>query len=1360
LGKVRSAIPKSKLSKDHPFFLKILQEEKLISDLGGHSSAAYVRNDPKIEDSYNSFKRFITPCPARHETWHKVAQEFKKIMQIYCRNSRILSAEEAFNGMVKTTTPGFPFDQYVADKGAIFEKEPDVVNKAWAELLSGQWRIVGRLRPKKEKLPREKVLDLLTRKLRTILGIDGVSILMGRMLCSDFNESFRNAGFKIGNAAGFTPYKLGIHKLAMHWSVHEHGYELDASNFDASMPYDFMQLMAETRWECLRNEDRTWDNRLRLKNFYHLLAVMPVVFDDGCVFLKLSGNPSGQNSTMDDNTAFMIFCMVYAWVRLTLRAAIEMFKWVRMGIIGDDNTGTISSEVYSMFNHKTIAAICLAELGVEFKSPDWESRPYYDLGFLSFRIAWCWSESLGYHVYGMLLYPEKILSTILQPKQQDDPDKTLQLLIAVRAATFNDPTLRSVIKKCIDLWLDAHPERIHLASWREIMQSNKSDSELDRLHFGGATERVRILDFAKSQCAVVTGRRQVPDNMSSTKRSSSAKGSAKPKVKFAPKASSSKGKQQQKPQRPRKQPRQQSQVMPLPKPAHLGASYNKFLKRMYNDQHGKWPSNAELSQDYPTYLRLLSAPVMGAGMLAEASDRTTRNIKAGRSAPDLAKSIAGPIEHKGTPRSKVPVQPAAHRYKHEETVRSHAEKDFAQGYNTRFKQRADGSAAPKSGYSKRTVPGTAAHKAIETIKQAEVGYKYSGPPNRSFSETSAHVKTSGVAPEMKEQHFGAAPAALYREIPRPHLSEVHSHSSGNSMTWTACERLTTQVLNTSFNTQGAQLLKLIGNPTMTQADRMKVGAQMFDNYEFTYVKLMWSSSCGVSEQGRILGAYDPDTSDASGFGEDALTKLASHEGASTTHVFNDHHWVMPNGCKRMCWTKYSAADDSDIRQTDQFNFFALVSATITGSTPTIPGGTGAPAEIGEWYVEYTIHYFNQTMESQLLGNGMITYAAASTNLTQTVSSNASTPRWTTTPTVGADYSEITASGLSTDVITGGPLSTSIAWRYASLTALADSPSGWFPCVPSTPFRVTVRAYWSDADAGTNRYFNFYVFNPDDPGSYGEWVTLLSGSAIEGVTVGYTNVRGELFPNMTDNETWSQGNNLHWVQVQETGITNAFSALASIVVDPSAFRYNASRVMLAVQVAGTTLTTAVLAELHYDVEALSVDLCSAYGVPALDPQGNLINNVRCVPTRNTLDVDMQRRATMHPSEFAQYQAAQLSRRRRRRRIRQGGIPEPPEPDDPDFGLGLEKRRYREPVKHHVVRGPAIIDVLGRREKALPPAESKGDSKAAPEEKKGATIPVTVLSAVGAEDTVLLDTISRDELEEVLDKRRRRLQSKPG
>lgn len=527
---------------------------------------------------------------------------------------------------------------------------------------------------------------------------------------------------------------------------------------------------------------------------------------------------------------------------------------------------------------------------------------------------------------------------------------------------------------------------------------------------------------------------------------------------------------------------------------------------------------------------------------------------------------------------------------------------------------------PKSGLksvaleSKKT-PGSK-KKEQQHAKALKLQSRTGPTPDRNYTETKSGQSVEAKLPAAVD--LRAPPVHYFGAAPKPREGKMLTGKSGNIMQWEAEERLCTQAIQTTTNTAGTVLLKLIGNPTVINAPRAQWAAQAFDNYMFEDVEIRWSGALGTSVSGKMCGAFDADSTDTPGVGEAAVSKLASHPGYDTTHVFTDKTWRMPRNCRRMCWTKYSTQDDSDVRMTDQWNFWALLSVPISGVT--VPTATQSPLALGEWYIKYRIKFMNQTMENVILGDSELVFNTdsavagggnVSTNLGSTVlhpSSYWATFGFLNYPT---ELSSPTAPLSSTvDFMSLGPLSTQQTWDRRSagdiVTGAVPSQGCWLPAYPSLPMRVNViTACVPSAITSANTTINFY--NVDDPtqSAYVQLVGATPTVAVQGGVQGGT-IQVD-----------------YGVQRSSTGVN---FAECSVYIDPSGFKSSPSRIGICIAYADTGSFTVVWSgsgvynEVY--VSALSADQQAYWGMPRYNQQGAPLQTKRiCKPTNND---ELQRR----------------------------------------------------------------------------------------------------------------------------------------
>jgi len=168
----------------------------------------------------------------------------------------------------------------------------------------------------------------------------------------------------------------------------------DADRWDAGIKRLWFQVVKELRfffWDKKGMTEEEWWSR---QNYYYDQKIFSyLVSSNGQVFMKMFGNPSGQDSTTYDNTWIHIVMKYYMFRRLTKLGAspngyAELQRHYRTKEYGDDNNEKISekySEHYTF--EKRVEAY--AELGVKLsKDKDVESTNPTGHVWLGKTIRW------------------------------------------------------------------------------------------------------------------------------------------------------------------------------------------------------------------------------------------------------------------------------------------------------------------------------------------------------------------------------------------------------------------------------------------------------------------------------------------------------------------------------------------------------------------------------------------------------------------------------------------------------------------------------------------------------------------------------------------------------------------------------------------------------------------------------------------------------------------------------------------------------------------------------------------------------------------------------------------------------------
>lgn len=157
---------------------------------------------------------------------------------------------------------------------------------------------------------------------------------------------------------GINPIGIGYHQL-YHWHarVSTLGFDVDAKNFDSSVPYTVMSKVPRVWNKIYQLNDPTWKEQDDIvRETLHAYAERPLVLYRDFVVRFPGGNPSGQSLTGTDNSIIHFIYDYYIWLRLCQR--FQRTEWMNMqsflrhvasSFYGDDGMTTVSAEARSLF---------------------------------------------------------------------------------------------------------------------------------------------------------------------------------------------------------------------------------------------------------------------------------------------------------------------------------------------------------------------------------------------------------------------------------------------------------------------------------------------------------------------------------------------------------------------------------------------------------------------------------------------------------------------------------------------------------------------------------------------------------------------------------------------------------------------------------------------------------------------------------------------------------------------------------------------------------------------------------------------------------------------------------------------------
>jgi len=447
-------------------------------------------NSPALEKSILKYNR-PQPVPELKQ-WNVALDWTERHFRRWLSSSRVESEEKILQEFDKSKSAGFPWNLSFKNKKAFLAVPANIeyLRKYWNSLHTADpfdsfW--VASL--KKEMRDIDKVR---LNKIRSFTASSVEHVYATNRLCWDMNNKFYSTANKHWSFVGATKFYAGWDNLYKRLNRLPNAFELDESSFDASLFRDAMmgQLYLRKKFTNM-----TADEARKLDEVYRQIVDSNLVMDNGQVFTKETGNPSGSANTIVDNTMILFRLFAYAWIMLSQKHCPELCSYdafmthVEAALNGDDNTYTCSDAVVGWFNPTAIAEVW-SQIGVETTTPDEKPRKLQDVMFLSMRFQW-------YDKLQMWLpRPDRarVMCSLREGSENLDIRWLMLRAMALRIESWPDEETRKDIQGLIQ-WIEQHyssylqgvvlrsPEGPQYdITYDMIDRGYKTDSELERLY--------------------------------------------------------------------------------------------------------------------------------------------------------------------------------------------------------------------------------------------------------------------------------------------------------------------------------------------------------------------------------------------------------------------------------------------------------------------------------------------------------------------------------------------------------------------------------------------------------------------------------------------------------------------------------------------------------------------------------------------------------------------------------------------------------------------------------------------------------------------------------------------------------------
>lgn len=405
---------------------------------------------PTPETGYASISKYERLQPVVNErSWELACIATDRKFFPYMCNSRVISLDVAIVEANKQSSNGYPIsisktvkDDYFYVK--IFDVNGSVTKSLNPDFIRTQqkhWNLIGTEEGCRtfwtvsQKYEMRKKKKLAEGKIRTFTASSVTHNLSMSQLCHEMNNKFYRSHGKTPSAVGMSKYYGAWHALIMRLLSKgiKRGWALDETDYDASFFRRELWEQMKFRYKCLEEIHQTEENWNRLVHLYFDIIYSIMVTPQGDVIVKDTGNPSGQNCTIVDNTIGLYRKFMYAffeihnmnfagdenrymelWDQLERFDAIDspqhseeidriekemeaiedrratpanFDRHVNLAMCGDDNSYGVAESWIGWFTGRAVADVWTS-IGVTTKSDTWDPRAITDLDFLSHNTEW------------------------------------------------------------------------------------------------------------------------------------------------------------------------------------------------------------------------------------------------------------------------------------------------------------------------------------------------------------------------------------------------------------------------------------------------------------------------------------------------------------------------------------------------------------------------------------------------------------------------------------------------------------------------------------------------------------------------------------------------------------------------------------------------------------------------------------------------------------------------------------------------------------------------------------------------------------------------------------------------------------
>jgi len=300
-----------------------------------------------LEGYLASFGKYDVPTPCwSDELAHSFDLASTHVQDLFVpilKDCEILSLEDVWNQMDKTTSMGYPLNKQYKNKRDYFEKVGNlsIFEDYWNSFpnCSAPVWLVSSKDELRELSKSKLVTDLEYDKFRVFLAADAKFTSFSNRLCLDFNNKMCSRQVHLPSDVGISKYMNGYSKLTDKFGSYRVG-SVDGKSFDAYVHYFNHWENFKLRLMCYSSMEEDSYKRLLFvyqNSWFKYCAV------SNNLYLLMSGMPSGFGNTVNDNSLnsarnYFSFYFYFMFYNLCLEGDLvhSYLKSVAISVYGDD----------------------------------------------------------------------------------------------------------------------------------------------------------------------------------------------------------------------------------------------------------------------------------------------------------------------------------------------------------------------------------------------------------------------------------------------------------------------------------------------------------------------------------------------------------------------------------------------------------------------------------------------------------------------------------------------------------------------------------------------------------------------------------------------------------------------------------------------------------------------------------------------------------------------------------------------------------------------------------------------------------------------------------------------------------------